>query len=135
MSNALTSIEAFNLTNFADAFRGDDTANSVTSGAGDDQLFGRGTILNHSDPAREGERINIGGEGVARFRAFAPPRVGLLIAGFEVPHVHLHVLPIHGEQDLHLDRSARSVDPDDLARNAEKLRAALRDLGADGVSD
>jgi histidine triad (HIT) family protein len=73
------------------------------------------------------------GKGIDR--AFAPPRVGLLIAGFEVPHVHLHVLPIHGEEDLHLDRSARSVDPDDLARNAEQLRTALRGLGADGVSD
>jgi histidine triad (HIT) family protein len=73
------------------------------------------------------------GKGIDR--AFSPPRVGLLIAGFEVPHVHLHVLPIHGEQDLHLDRSARSVDPDDLARNAERLRAALRDLDAAGVSD
>ena len=73
------------------------------------------------------------GKGIDR--AFSPPRVGLLVAGFEVPHVHLHVLPITGEQDLHLDRSARSVDPDDLATNGERLRAALRDLGADGVSD
>jgi histidine triad (HIT) family protein len=73
------------------------------------------------------------GKGIDR--AFSPPRVGLLVAGFEVPHVHLHVLPITGEQDLHLDRSARSVDPDDLAANGERLRAALRDLGADGVSD
>ena len=73
------------------------------------------------------------GKGIDR--AFSPPRIGLLVAGFEVPHVHLHVLPITGEQDLHLDRSARSVDPDDLATNGERLRAALRDLGADGVSD
>jgi diadenosine tetraphosphate (Ap4A) HIT family hydrolase len=73
------------------------------------------------------------GKGIDR--AFSPPRVGLLVAGFEVPHVHLHVLPITGEQDLHLDRSARSVDPAELAANGERLRAALRDLGADGVSD
>jgi histidine triad (HIT) family protein len=66
--------------------------------------------------------------------AFRPPKIGLEIAGFEVPHVHLHVLPIRGEADLHLANSARSVDPDDLAAAAEQLRAALRDLGAEHVS-
>ncbi|HZP28365.1 MAG TPA: HIT family protein [Acidimicrobiia bacterium] len=73
--------------------------------------------------------------GQAIHRAFSPPRVGLLVAGFEVPHVHLHVLPITGEQDLHLDRSARSVDPAELAANGERIRAALRDLGAGGVNE
>jgi histidine triad (HIT) family protein len=73
------------------------------------------------------------GRGVER--AFSPPRVGLLIAGFEVPHTHLHVIPIHGEQDLHLDRSAPGVDPAELAANGERLRTALRELGAGGVSE
>ena len=35
--------------------------------------------------------------GQALERAFSPPRIGLLVAGFEIPHVHLHVLPINGE--------------------------------------
>jgi diadenosine tetraphosphate (Ap4A) HIT family hydrolase len=73
--------------------------------------------------------------GKAIDRALSPPRIGLLIAGFEVPHTHLHVLPITGEQDLHLDRSARSVDPAELAANGERIRAALRDLGAPEVSE
>ena len=67
--------------------------------------------------------------GVAQQRAFAPPRIGLEVAGFEVAHCHLHVLPIWGEDDLHLSRSARSVDPDRLAANAAAIRAALSDLG------
>ena len=62
-------------------------------------------------------------------QAFAPLRVGLLIAGLEVPHTHLHVIPIHdGEADLHLDRARRSA-PDELEANAAALRSALRDLG------
>ena len=61
--------------------------------------------------------------------AFSPIRVGLLIAGLEVPHTHLHVMPIHsGEADLHLDRAGNAT-PEELAANAEKVRAALRDLG------
>ncbi len=39
-------------------------------------------------------------------RVYEPLKVGLLIAGLEVPHTHLHVIPImHGEADLHLDRA------------------------------
>ena len=34
--------------------------------------------------------------GAAQMQAFAPERVGLMIAGLEVPHVHLHVVPING---------------------------------------
>jgi len=73
--------------------------------------------------------------GRAVQRAFSPLRVGLLIAGLEVPHTHLHVMPIHaGESDLHLDR-AGAATPEELATNAEKIRAALRDAGATGVSE
>ena len=73
--------------------------------------------------------------GQAVQHAFTPLRVGLLIAGLEVPHTHLHVMPIHaGESDLHLDR-AGTADPDELADSAERIRAALRDAGAAGVSE
>jgi Ca2+-binding RTX toxin-like protein len=40
--DSLISIEAFDLTNFADIFRGDDADNTVISRGGDDQLFGGG---------------------------------------------------------------------------------------------
>ena len=73
--------------------------------------------------------------GRAQQATYGPLRVGLLIAGLEVPHTHLHVIPINaGEADLHLDR-AGNASPDELAAEAERIRGALRDLGADGVSD
>jgi histidine triad (HIT) family protein len=68
-------------------------------------------------------------------RAFAPIRVGLLVAGLEVPHTHLHVIPIHeSEADLHLDR-ARRATPDELTEAAGRIRGALRDLGVESVVD
>jgi len=67
--------------------------------------------------------------GLAQMRAFDAPRVGLVIAGLEVPHCHLHVIPMWSEADLHLSNSARSVDPEELAANAEKLQTALTELG------
>lgn len=73
--------------------------------------------------------------GRALQAVYAPLKVGLLVAGLEVAHTHLHVIPItHGETDLHLDR-ARSAAPDELGAEAAKIRAALQDLGAEGVSD
>lgn len=70
----------------------------------------------------------------AQQRAFAQPRVGLLIAGLEVPHAHLHLIPMSSEADLHLANAKTSVSPEELARNAAAIRAALVEQGADGVS-
>lgn len=88
------------------------------------------------EPALAAHLMNVAQTvGQAVQRAFSPRRVGLLIAGLEVPHTHLHVMPIHaGESDLHLDR-AGTADPAELAANAEKIRAALHDAGAMGVSE
>ncbi len=73
--------------------------------------------------------------GQAVQHAFSPLRVGLLIAGLEVPHTHLHVMPIHaGESDLHLDRAGNAA-PEELAENAQRIRTALRDAGTPGVSE
>ncbi len=71
----------------------------------------------------------------AQQQVYDPVKVGLLVAGLEVPHVHLHVIPLmRGEGDLHLDR-AQSATPDALATEAERIRTELRASGADGVSD
>ncbi len=72
--------------------------------------------------------------GRAQHAAYAGVRVGLLIAGLEVPHTHLHVIPMHqGEADLHLDRGTTAT-PEQLESEATRIRAALRALDADGVS-
>ena len=38
--------------------------------------------------------------GRAQMVAFSPARIGLLIAGFEVPHAHMHVVPINNMSNL-----------------------------------
>ena len=55
----------------------------------------------------------------------APHRVGLIIAGFEVPHVHIHVVPISSMADLDFSRADTSPDPDDLDTVATLLRDHL----------
>jgi histidine triad (HIT) family protein len=60
-----------------------------------------------------------------------PPRVALVVAGFEVPHLHLHVYPAWSMEDFDFHQAAADPDPEDLRRNGESLRAALRDMGHD----
>ena len=64
--------------------------------------------------------------GKAQQAAFNPARVGLMIAGFEVPHVHVHVVPIDGMQ--HLDFASADVQARAAALDeaAARLRVALR---------
>lgn len=57
----------------------------------------------------------------------APDRVGLMIAGFEVPHVHVHVVPISTMADLDFTQADTSPDPDDLDTVANQLRTRLAD--------
>jgi histidine triad (HIT) family protein len=73
--------------------------------------------------------------GRAQQQAFAPERVGLMIAGLEVPHVHLHIVPIDGVHDLDFANASFDPDPKALDASADALRAALRGIGATGVSE
>jgi len=59
-------------------------------------------------------------------RVVSCKRVGVLVAGLEVPHAHLHLVPIAGEGELTFAR-AKPADHAELARLAEQLRALLRE--------
>ncbi|HVM97770.1 MAG TPA: HIT family protein [Candidatus Acidoferrales bacterium] len=72
--------------------------------------------------------------GKAIEKAFKPTKVGLMIAGLEVPHVHLHLVPIDGLGDLDFRNQDTHAKPEDLDRAAESIRAALRALGYAQVS-
>ena len=67
--------------------------------------------------------------GQAQMDAFSPTRVGLIIAGLEVPHTHLHVIPIDSEGDLSFSQADPSPAPEALDDAAHRLRAALRAAG------
>jgi histidine triad (HIT) family protein len=73
--------------------------------------------------------------GKAIQRAFRPPKVGLMLAGLEVPHVHFHVSSIWTVNDLDFTTADRDPDPASLDRAAESIRKALRELGHSEVSD
>lgn len=60
---------------------------------------------------------------------FEPVRVGVLIAGVEVRHVHVHLAPISSARDFDFGRQDPTPDPARLDEAADAIRSALADLG------
>lgn len=71
--------------------------------------------------------------GNAVIKAFGSQRAGYLIAGFEVPHAHIHVFPANDMSGYSLQNIMRvdDTDPAEMDSAAEKLRAELG-TGEDG---
>ena len=69
--------------------------------------------------------------GQAIQRSFHPEKVGLMIAGLEVRHVHLHLVPIHALGDLDFAKADAKATPEALDAAAAKLRAALHEAKGD----
>ena len=72
------------------------------------------------------------GRGIQR--AFNPAKVGVALVGLEVPHVHVHLVPLWHVSDLDFSRQ-HDEPPEALDAAAAKLREALRALGHAEVSD
>lgn len=51
-------------------------------------------------------------------------RIGLMVAGLEVPHCHLHMVPIQSVGDLNFGL-AKDADPAELAALAQRIAAKL----------
>jgi histidine triad (HIT) family protein len=67
--------------------------------------------------------------GAAVQEVWQPPRVGLLVAGFEVPHLHVHVFPAWDMAAFDFANAAKTVDDAEQDAHADKLRSALRAAG------
>jgi len=57
-------------------------------------------------------------------RAIPCERVGVAIIGLEVPHAHVHLIPLNGVADINFERPKLQVTPDDLATTAAQIRQA-----------
>lgn len=66
--------------------------------------------------------------GQAGREAFNVPRALIVVAGFDVPHLHIHVIPSGTMGVLHPDAKGPG-DQDAIKASCEKLRGALTELG------
>ncbi|MFY0409269.1 HIT family protein [Solicola sp. PLA-1-18] len=67
--------------------------------------------------------------GKAQQLEWNAPRIGVLVEGFEVPHLHIHVWPAFSPADFEVRNVDHSPDPASLDRAAEKIRTRLIEHG------
>ena len=66
--------------------------------------------------------------GKAVCKAFDADRAGVIIAGLEVPHLHVHVLPVRELSDFGFAHVDRNPSPESLDSAQAKIKAALAEL-------
>ncbi|MEU0502880.1 HIT family protein [Nocardia sp. NPDC005998] len=67
--------------------------------------------------------------GQAVREAWDAPRAGLLIAGLEVPHLHVHVFPAFTMGNFDISGAQHNPTPESLDEAQAKIKKALRELG------
>jgi len=67
-------------------------------------------------------RVHLNGQKIAKaiMKATGCPRVGTIVAGFEVPHFHLHMIPAWSIPDLSFARAKRHSEEE-----MKKIQAAI----------
>jgi histidine triad (HIT) family protein len=59
-------------------------------------------------------------------KAITCKRIGVAVIGLEVPHAHIHLIPMNNVSDLNFARPKLSFTPEELHATAEKIKEALR---------
>jgi len=62
--------------------------------------------------------------GIAIEKAIPCLRVGISVIGLEVPHTHVHLIPLHGMGSMNF-KNKESLTPEDFEAVAAKIRAEL----------
>ncbi len=76
------------------------------------------------DDALLGEMMVFAKKVAVKIKKAVPcQKVGVMVAGIEVPHAHIHLVPINAVADLSF-ANAKAVPQDGLARTAERIRNA-----------
>ena len=59
--------------------------------------------------------------------AFPCKKVGVAVIGLEVPHAHIHLIPMNNVSDMDFSKEKLKPSPEELTEAAEKIRQALLD--------
>ena len=58
-------------------------------------------------------------------KAIPCERIGVTVIGLEVPHAHIHLIPINSTDDMNFSKPKLKPTAEELEATAEKIRAAL----------
>lgn len=59
--------------------------------------------------------------------SFPCRRVGLSVVGLEVPHAHLHLIPLNSMEDINFTRPKMKRTPEELKADQEKILSHLKE--------
>lgn len=62
--------------------------------------------------------------------AFPCKKVGVAVIGLEVPHVHIHLIPMNSVNDMNFSKEKLKPSQEELAEAAIKIKAALNETTA-----
>ena len=74
--------------------------------------------------------INLFAKGIALAIENAIPckRVGVAIVGLEVPHAHIHLIPLNSVEDINFERQKLKLTQEEFEEIAEEIRKQLKNL-------
>lgn len=55
-------------------------------------------------------------------------RIGVAVMGLEVPHTHIHLIPIQQESDMNFFREKLTLSPEEMSGIAAKAEAAFNEM-------
>jgi len=58
-------------------------------------------------------------------KVFTCDRIGVTVLGLEVPHAHVHLIPLNGMRDMDFSRPKLQFSPEEFQAIADKIKAAL----------
>ncbi|GAD04737.1 HIT family protein [Porphyromonas crevioricanis JCM 15906] len=58
--------------------------------------------------------------------AISCKKIGVAVIGLEVPHAHIHLVPMQQESDIHFGKEKLNPTQEELAKVAELIRQAYR---------
>lgn len=62
---------------------------------------------------------------LAQIKAFPCKRIGTAVIGLEVPHAHIHLVPMNQTSDLDFTQPKLSISQSDLEEHAKAIRSHL----------
>jgi histidine triad (HIT) family protein len=55
-------------------------------------------------------------------KAISCKRIAFAVLGLEVPHTHIHLVPIHSESDMNVTKSKLKLPSEEMVKIAEEIR-------------
>jgi histidine triad (HIT) family protein len=59
-------------------------------------------------------------------KAVPSSRVGIAVVGLEVPHAHVHLIPLHSVQDIDFSRPKLKLEKEEMEAIAGKIRREIK---------